>query len=92
MYYLQEKNITQNEQISLEHYIASKVLRSPDALDTHKFSEMISMIKYLLKIDSKVEEQITKNHYFNLNNVMPYYNILDSIESTNENIKVILPP
>lgn len=50
---------------------------------------MTSLIKHLLKIDSKSNQQITKNHeILSAANIFSY-SILKSGESTNENKKVV---
>lgn len=57
IYYSQEKNYTINDEISLENYIASKILRSCDAMDTHKNAEMSLLIKHILNIDSAISDE-----------------------------------
>lgn len=66
-----------NDNTILENYIALKILRSTDAINTYKHSEMVSLIKHLLKIDSNLDEQITKTNDFISTNVLSC-NILDN--------------
>lgn len=73
--------------MSLEDYITSKVMYQSDASDIHKQSEMISLIKHLLTIDSKSEEiKITSN--FIATDVLRKHNILKSVDSMNKNKNV----
>lgn len=77
--------------MSLEHYIATKILRSSDIINSHKLSEMISLIKHILKTDgvNAENEKITKYHDFLLNNIFSSCNNkLDGIESTYKNKNV----
>jgi dTDP-D-glucose 4,6-dehydratase len=64
--------------------MASKILRSTDKINTHKYSEMVSLIKHLLKIDSKLDEQITKTNDFISTNILSC-NTLNNVESAFEN-------
>lgn len=85
--YLQEKNNTKNDKLSIEHYIASKILRTSDAENTRRHSTMISLIQHLLKIDSKLVEQMKTNLNFISTSIFPC-NILENVESIPENEKV----
>lgn len=87
IYSLQENNNTKNDQISLEDYITSTILRSSDAINTHKYSEMILLIRHILKLNSKLDGKIIKQQNFISNNVF-LCDILERVESTSENTKV----
>lgn len=77
--------------MSLEHYIATKILRPSDVINSYKLSEMISLMKHLLKTDgvNTENEKNIKYHGFLLNNMFsPSNNQFDKIESTYENKNV----
>lgn len=80
--------------MSLEHYIATKILRLSDIINSYKLSEMISLIKQILKTDgvNTEYEEITKCHDFLFNNIFSSCNNkLGGIESTfkNKNVSFI---
>lgn len=71
----------------MEDYIASKIMRMSDASNMHKYSEMISLIKHILTIDSKSKHIKTKCNFFNTD-VSSAFNILKRDNSTNGNKNV----
>jgi len=78
----------ENDRMSLEHYIATKILRSSDAINPHRLSEMMSLIKQLLETDSEVNEQIKNNQNHVPTSNSSSWNTLKSNESTFGNNKV----
>jgi len=85
--YLQEKDNVKNDKLSIEHYIASKILRSSDAANTQKYSVTISLIQHLLQIDSELDKQMKNNLNLVSTNIVPC-DILESVESTSKNKQV----
>lgn len=74
--------------MSLEHYIATKILRSSDAINPHHLSEMMSLIKQLLETDSKINDRIKNNQNHIPTSISSSCNTFKSNESTFGNNKV----
>lgn len=67
-------------------------MSSTDVLDTRKLTEMISLIKQLLTIESRSDDQTTKHSNFNTTDVFNANSKLDNgnLTHTNKNVSFTL--